>query len=487
MKNRTAIGIVCIILAVAVTFVVSPLVNNISDKKTEVVRFVADVSHGTEIKDTDVEIVKISNSALPEKVIKDKKTVVGKFATADIFKGDFATESKVTDNANTANDVMASLTMELSTGIKLVDKFLEIKKTSDLPTRKTIVFFGTEVLLNAELISDLAYYIREKEKEKNLFVELVLFTNGMIINEKIIRCLRDCNITPIISIDGWAELHDKARKYRNGVGTYAVINDNCKKLMSHNIRFGISTAVGEHNIDFLPDIIKHFYHEFKPINIGLNPMEISSKYSRDVFFEKYIQSGLEAFKIAREFGISIPQIMRRIRPFVEKKCRIKECPTCGGSIRVYPNGTVGTCSHFVAEGNHCIDLETFKKNNLNEVDVFTSWSQRTQFNFEKCKYCEAITLCGGGCVYNAYLQNGDIWTPDNRICTHSKLSLQWCIWDLFDRINGAFKLGDDKNSSLIPTMEERRLIYMNIDENSVKLPLQRYNSFGEIKFEKMEY
>jgi pilus assembly protein CpaB len=65
MKNRTVIGIVCIILAVAVTFVVSPLVNNISDKKTEVIRFVTDVSHGTEIKDTDVELVKISNSALP--------------------------------------------------------------------------------------------------------------------------------------------------------------------------------------------------------------------------------------------------------------------------------------------------------------------------------------------------------------------------------------------------------------------------------------
>ena len=96
MKNRTAIGIVCIILAVAVTFVVSPLVNNISDKKTEVVRFAADVSHGTEIKDTDIELVEISNSALPEKVIKDKNAVVGKYATTDIFKGDFATESKLT-------------------------------------------------------------------------------------------------------------------------------------------------------------------------------------------------------------------------------------------------------------------------------------------------------------------------------------------------------------------------------------------------------
>ena len=109
MKNRTAIGIVCIILAVAVTFVVSPLVNNISDKKTEVVRFTADVSHGTEIKDTDIELVEISNSALPEKIIKDKSAVVGKYATTDIFKGDFATESKVTDNANTASDIMASL------------------------------------------------------------------------------------------------------------------------------------------------------------------------------------------------------------------------------------------------------------------------------------------------------------------------------------------------------------------------------------------
>ena len=109
MKNRTAIGIVCIILAVAVTFVVSPLVNNISDKKTEVVRFTADVSHGTEIKDTDIELVEISNSALPEKVIKDKNSVVGKYATTDIFKGDFATESKVTENANTAADIMASL------------------------------------------------------------------------------------------------------------------------------------------------------------------------------------------------------------------------------------------------------------------------------------------------------------------------------------------------------------------------------------------
>ena len=109
MKNRTVIGIVCIILAVAVTFVVSPLVNKISDQKTEVIRFTADVGHGVKITEEHIELVEISNSALPDKTIKSKEAVVGKYATADLFKGDIATESKITDNANTANDIMASL------------------------------------------------------------------------------------------------------------------------------------------------------------------------------------------------------------------------------------------------------------------------------------------------------------------------------------------------------------------------------------------
>ena len=59
MKNRTAIGIVCIILAVAVTFVVSPFVNKISEQKVEVFRFTKDISQGTQITDADFEIAEI--------------------------------------------------------------------------------------------------------------------------------------------------------------------------------------------------------------------------------------------------------------------------------------------------------------------------------------------------------------------------------------------------------------------------------------------
>ena len=76
MKNRTVIGIVCIVLAIAVTFVVSPLVNKIADQKTEVVRFTADVGHGVKIAEEHIELVEISKAALPDKTLKTKQFYV---------------------------------------------------------------------------------------------------------------------------------------------------------------------------------------------------------------------------------------------------------------------------------------------------------------------------------------------------------------------------------------------------------------------------
>lgn len=109
MKNRTVLGIICIVLAVAVTFVISPMVSKVSEKKTEVYRFAADISLGAQIKEKDIEKVKVPGSALPEKVIKTDKEIIGKYVTADVFKGDYLTESKISDTANSSRDVFASL------------------------------------------------------------------------------------------------------------------------------------------------------------------------------------------------------------------------------------------------------------------------------------------------------------------------------------------------------------------------------------------
>lgn len=59
MKNRTINGIVCMILAVAMTFAVAPLVNRLTSDTTTVVRLKQEVGRGAKITAEQVETVKV--------------------------------------------------------------------------------------------------------------------------------------------------------------------------------------------------------------------------------------------------------------------------------------------------------------------------------------------------------------------------------------------------------------------------------------------
>lgn len=109
MKNRTFIGLICIVLAVLTTFVVSPMVNRMSEGKTEVVRFVKDLSQGAQITEDDIEVVNLVKSSLPEAFIADSSEVIGKFAKSDLYAGDIAMEAKLTSDANASVNVLNAL------------------------------------------------------------------------------------------------------------------------------------------------------------------------------------------------------------------------------------------------------------------------------------------------------------------------------------------------------------------------------------------
>lgn len=110
MKNRTFIGVICIVLAVLTTFVVSPMVNKMSEGKAAVVRFTKDIAQGTQITEDDIEVVNLVKSSLPENFIPDKTAVIGMFANADLYKGDIATDAKLTADANASINILGTLT-----------------------------------------------------------------------------------------------------------------------------------------------------------------------------------------------------------------------------------------------------------------------------------------------------------------------------------------------------------------------------------------
>lgn len=109
MKNRTIIGIICIVLALVVTFAVAPLVNKLAESKVDIVRMKSDVVQGHQISENDIEIVKVGGYNLPSDVILKKENVVGRFAATDLKAGDYLLPSKLTTTSDKANDVFRTL------------------------------------------------------------------------------------------------------------------------------------------------------------------------------------------------------------------------------------------------------------------------------------------------------------------------------------------------------------------------------------------
>lgn len=87
MKNRTILGVICIVFAIAVMFGVAPLVNKMSASKTNVVRVTADITQGEMITSENIAVVEVGKTGLQENAVTDIKAVIGKYATCDIKSG----------------------------------------------------------------------------------------------------------------------------------------------------------------------------------------------------------------------------------------------------------------------------------------------------------------------------------------------------------------------------------------------------------------
>ena len=107
--NRTVVGIICIVVALAICFGIAPLVNRLSDGKTEIVRIIKDVPAGATIEEADIEVVEVGSYNLPEAVITDKSAVVGKCALVNLSVGEYSLPSKVGSDLNNAQNILESL------------------------------------------------------------------------------------------------------------------------------------------------------------------------------------------------------------------------------------------------------------------------------------------------------------------------------------------------------------------------------------------
>lgn len=108
-RNRTVIGVLCILLALVICFGVTPLFSRSASEKAQIVRVTANINEGDRITADMIQIVEVGAYNLPTDIMTEKDDVIGKYATADLKVGDYILSSKLANEPAAENAYLYNL------------------------------------------------------------------------------------------------------------------------------------------------------------------------------------------------------------------------------------------------------------------------------------------------------------------------------------------------------------------------------------------
>ncbi len=111
-KNRIILGLLCIIVSLLICFGLTPLFNGALKAKVTLVRVNSEIRKGEQITAHMVTEAEVGGFNLPPDVVYRKEDVIGKYANADLYKGDNILQSKLSDTPMLKNAYLSKLNGE---------------------------------------------------------------------------------------------------------------------------------------------------------------------------------------------------------------------------------------------------------------------------------------------------------------------------------------------------------------------------------------
>ena len=278
-----------------------------------------------------------------------------------------------------------------------------------------INFFGGEPLLAFSTIEYAVKYALKVSQKRNIKVSFSISTNGSLITEYIADFLQKYKFQVSISIDGSPQAHNRHRKFVNGNPTYNKVIEGLYKLLRRRINVLCTATLTSANSDMVENFrqlyqrgIKNFRyklvvtskHEIIPGNMDLNKICNSYVELADLIIKKYIEDR------DLRFG-DIEKYIKRI--YLKQRVHIN-CAAGLSFFNIAPNGEVYLCHKFM---NNPLFL---LGNVMDKVDFEKFRVQICKTPVEErnnCRDCWAKFLCGGGCYYDNYFVNKEIFNSVN--------------------------------------------------------------------------
>ncbi len=109
LKNRIVVGLICIMVSLIICFGLTPMFNDALTSTAEIVRVHTEIHKGELITPKMVTTVEVGGYNLPSNVVCQIEDVVGKYADADFYKGDYILATKLSDTPQLKNEYLTGL------------------------------------------------------------------------------------------------------------------------------------------------------------------------------------------------------------------------------------------------------------------------------------------------------------------------------------------------------------------------------------------
>ena len=300
------------------------------------------------------------------------------------------------------------------------------------PDKLTVLFFGGEPLMNMPVIESTVEYCREKEKDSDKSFVYSLTTNGTLLTRDVFDKLRSFSITPMISMDGTREIHDRFRPLKSGGGSWDRIVSNLQSIPDFGRYLSVRATISEPETDLVAGLKTLQELGFREIKLsGLCPNSgidrPEGNKSLEVWKQRYMELVDHALAVSNRVE-DIPEAGLR-RNALELQKRNKKMFCCSTGRRYYyldPDGDLYPCFRLMTPDSS----ERIGSIHEPPEDDQSKKFLRVNVLATHCYQCWARYQCGGPCFGDSYFESGDYVTPDAEECERRRYSIQCAAYVL---------------------------------------------------------
>ncbi len=284
----------------------------------------------------------------------------------------------------------------------------------------SVTFFGGEPLLRFPLIRRSVPDIRAMARERRKDVSFSITTNGTLVTPAIARFLKENGVSVCISIDGPREIHDRNRPYASGRGSYDDVARGVSHFTEDRNGFPLAARVTlGHGAVGVRRMFDHL-RDLGFTEVGFAPASAAAG-SAAALLETELDLVLEGFRDLAEGYLA--DVRERRLPAFSNLTQILAmihrgdpmpypCGAGIGMLAVDPGGTFYPCHRLCGVGESLGDPERGIAGEARARFLAGARARRES----ACDACWAKNFCSGGCYHDAWLRQGDLFSPSTHYC-----------------------------------------------------------------------